>query len=154
FVYFIPHVEGKRLPAPLPKLLEPLPRRESDLPPGKPRIISGNATFNLILGQARVDLESLRLPIFGENPLEGRDVVVAGIPRYTGIFCRDILTSAWQSSLFDPDWLDSALTRVAQLRGRKFDPWRDKEPNRIPHERRLDPEAAIGNTNREIYYGD
>jgi len=114
---------------------------------------TGSSALNLILNQAQSDLDSLLLPVFGKPDTELL-AFNAGIPRYMGIFSRDILTTAWQAAFFSPKYLDAALSRVAIYRGVRFDPYRDEEPERIPHLRKLNPKAATGETNREVYYGD
>jgi glycogen debranching enzyme len=50
--------------------------------------------------------------------------------------------------------MEPALARIGAYRGVAWDAWRDEEPDRIPHERRLNPRAATGASNRELYYGD
>lgn len=123
------------------------------------RILTGNPTLSLMISQAEVDLESLALPLpfLPACEEEGEDVlplIEAGVPRYMGIFSRDILTTAWQGSLLTPKYIEGAVGGLAHFKGRRNWPWRDEEPDRLPHEVRLNPLAELGQTNREIYYGD
>jgi len=155
-----PELDGRRVENHKGLQIKPVPRHES-IPssPLEPQIETGNSTLNLILSQAAIDLESLKLPLAlsergqkGNQP--GLDGVVAGIPRYIGVFSRDTLITAWQASLMSPGLMEPALSRIAAYRGVRRDDWRDEEPDRLPHERRLGPYAAIGKSNRALYYGD
>ena len=121
-----------------------------------PSIATGNSTFNLILAQARTDLESLQLPALGPcgTPARALTGLAAGIPRYVGIFARDMLTAGWQSSLLSHALLENILDCLALYKGIRRDPWRDEEPDRIIHEHRWNPNAVLGKENRELYYGD
>lgn len=133
----------------------PLPKRRRPMSAPQTRIMTGNSTLNLILAQAEMDLESLELPLLlGGSEDRGGPVLSAGVPRYVGLFGRDILTASWQGSLLSPRYIENALGALERLRGVRWDPWRDEQPGQIPHELRLNPLAATGETNREIYYGD
>jgi glycogen debranching enzyme len=155
---FEPIIDGLRLPAPELKGLETLPRIAADRDASSLALSSSNSTFNLIVGQAMKDMRSLRLASFGRNirdPGEKDDFCfVAGIPHYVGMFGRDNVIAAWQSALFDVGYLEPPLTRVANLQGIRWDNWRDEEPDRLPHEGRPGPFAAVGLINRDLYYGD
>ncbi|MCM2324515.1 MAG: hypothetical protein NDJ90_14750, partial [Oligoflexia bacterium] len=132
-----------------------LPRATRTQPFPRTQIRTGNSTLNLILAQAEVDFDSLELPLVPRDDSDsGLYVVNAGIPRYMGLFSRDILTTSWQGSLLSPRYLRNAVESLALLKGTRFDAWRDEEPGQIPHEVRLNPRAAMGETNRELYYGD
>jgi glycogen debranching enzyme len=154
-IRYSPRINETVLTAPELDSLDPLPR-ESRKPENSFSITSSNSTLNLILGQAIVDLEDLKLPIFGETPLKKAECLAysAGIPRYIGFFGRDNLITAWQSPLFGTEIYESVLKRLALLQGVKRDDWRDEEINRLPHERRLDPRSETGKINRQLYYGD
>ena len=155
---FSPHVDGRTFEHSITgaPLIEPIPKEKPELSDRTTIIRTGNSTLNMILAQAQADMESLALPTFGtqHDDDERMGGFNAGVPRYIGIFCRDTLTTAWQSALFSPRFMESALSRVGVFRGVKWDSWRDEEPDRIPHERRLNPKAALGDSNRELYYGD
>jgi glycogen debranching enzyme len=155
-VRFQPTVNGDRITAQSPgsKEIAPLPRVQSDHPRGDTTIRTGNSTLNQIIAQAQVDLELLKLSPDGSQTRTQSSTFSTGIPRYIGVFGRDTLTTAWQAALFSPRFLEPALTLTGNLRGVQNNPWRDEEPDRILHERRLNPLAALGESNREIYYGD
>jgi glycogen debranching enzyme len=125
-------------------------------PSGRTRIQTGNADLNQILSTAAEDLEALELPALGPPGSVGRipPALIAGVPRYIGVFGRDLLTAGWQASLLSVRYLEDALSRTAMYAGVKRDDWRDEEPDRILHERRWNPNAALGRSNRELYYGD
>src|SRR5689334_12249351 len=103
------------------------------------------------------DLREVILPLFNDHELK---VVVdasglrAGIPRYIGVFGRDTVITRKQSVLFGADLLEPALNRIALFQGVKYEDWRDEEPDRMIHERRLDPLSQAGRLNRNLYYGD
>lgn len=152
-----PLIDGIRMNAPEMNGLLPLPREKSDLPKDGFHFSSSHSTLNLLVGQAQSDLQNLRLPLFGHSQIENPDQYVGfigGVPRYIGIFGRDTVISGWQSILFDPEFLEPALARVSIYQGIRTDDWRDEEPGRILHERRLDPLSEVGKTNRSLYYGD
>jgi glycogen debranching enzyme len=109
--------------------------------------------INEILARAAGDLDALWLPTLGA-PDHFPAGLNAGVPRYIGVFGRDILTAGWQASLRSSRYNEDALARIALYRGVKRDDWRDEEPDRILHERRANPNAELGRSNRELYYGD
>lgn len=154
---FLPEIDGSKFGSLSIPRTKPMPRLPTSQTLKQTEIITSNSTLNLALGQSQLDLQSLSLPIqvnHGETYSHRFSAFNAGIPRYIGIFGRDNLTSAWQSAIFSPEAMDPVLSRLALYKGVKWDPWRDEEPNRLPHERRLNPKAALGDNNREIYYGD
>jgi glycogen debranching enzyme len=152
-----PIANGQRMPAPPLLSLEPLPHEKPDVPKNGLWFESSHSTLNLILGQAMSDLNSLVLPVFNRAegvPHGNLNAFIAGIPRYLGLFGRDNLITAWQSAIFNLELFEPVLSRLAALQGVKREDWRDEEPNRLPHENRVDPCAQLGRTNRELYYGD
>ncbi|MFL5813980.1 MAG: amylo-alpha-1,6-glucosidase [Bdellovibrionia bacterium] len=155
-VRFQPTVNGDKAvdQSPGSNRIAPLPRDKSDHPRADTTIRTGNSTLNQIIAQAQVDLELLKLsPDLNHGPAQA-STFSAGVPRYIGVFGRDTLTTAWQAALFSPRFLEPALALTGNLRGVQSNPWRDEEPDRILHERRLNPLAALGESNREVYYGD
>jgi glycogen debranching enzyme len=156
-IRYEPIANGKKLPAPFLAGLDPLPRELADVPEDSIQMETSNSTLNLIVGQALSDLRSLILPVFGEfgeSASPERLAFTAGVPRYLGLFGRDNLITAWQSAFFNDEMFESVLNRLAELQGVRREDWRDEELDRLPHERRVDPCAEVGVTNREIYYGD
>ncbi len=150
--FTVVHDDRARIEAPDPRPREALP---APPPPGAPhatRIRTASAALDLVLAQARDDLHALSLPAAG--PEGGPEVLVAGVPRYVGVFGRDVLTAAWQAALFSPRFMIGALDGVARYAGVRYDAFRDEEPGRLLHERRLDFDSELGARNRELYYGD
>jgi glycogen debranching enzyme len=143
-----PAVDGvvlSRTSRPCPPILE------------RTHIRTGNDTINRILARADEDLVSLSLPELipqeaGAEPVPA--CLSAGVPRYIGVFGRDLLTAGWQASVVSPRYLEDAVSRAALYLGVRDNDWRDEEEGRILHERRANPDAAAGRSNRELYYGD
>jgi glycogen debranching enzyme len=75
------------------------------------------------------------------------------VPWFTGLFGRDVLTSAWQAALLGPEMLRGALEAVAASQGRRDDPVREEQPGRMIHEMRRGPLSALGLRPHARYYG-
>ena len=93
-----------------------------------------------------------------EHQMLGRDdggawILDAGIPMFTGVFGRDLVTSAWQSAMLGPRAVIGALDAIASSQATVDDPWRDAERGKLIHEQRFGPLAALGMTPRDAYYG-
>ena len=82
-----------------------------------------------------------------------RWVLNAGMPMFTGLFGRDVITAGWQSALLGTRALRGALDAVAATAATEDDPWRDAEPGKLIHELRSGPLAEVGLTPRDAYYG-
>ncbi len=82
-----------------------------------------------------------------------RWVLNAGIPMFTGVFGRDVLTAGWQSAMLGPRALIGGLDAVAASQATADDPWRDAEPGKLIHEQRSGPLALLSLTPRDAYYG-
>jgi glycogen debranching enzyme len=82
-----------------------------------------------------------------------RWVLNAGMPMFTGLFGRDVITAGWQSALLGTRALRGALGAVAATAATADDPWRDAEPGKLIHELRSGPLAEVGLTPRDAYYG-
>jgi glycogen debranching enzyme len=80
-------------------------------------------------------------------------VLNAGVPLYTGLFGRDVLTAGWQSALVGTDALRGALAITARLQATDDDPWSDSEPGKLIHELRRGPFADLHVTAQSGYYG-
>jgi hypothetical protein len=106
---FIPEIDGVR--SSLPKTSRVDTGREPSKSEHSTEVSTGNSTLNLILAQAEADLDSLELP--GVRPGHDRQdepaTLIAGVPRYVGVFCRDVLTSAWQASLLSTRYVENTL---------------------------------------------
>ena len=77
----------------------------------------------------------------------------AGVPTFTGLFGRDVLTAAWQSAMLGPRASYGALAIVAATQSDRDDAWRDAEPGKMIHEMRRGPLSELGVTPRDAYYG-
>src|SRR5215207_52162 len=82
-----------------------------------------------------------------------RWVVNAGVPMFTGLFGRDVITAGWQAAMLGTRALRGALDAVAATAATEDDPWRDAEPGKLIHELRSGPLAEVGLTPRDAYYG-
>jgi glycogen debranching enzyme len=80
-------------------------------------------------------------------------VVNAGVPVFTGLFGRDVLTTGWQSAMIGPHWMRGALDVTARTRSTTDDAWRDAEPDKLIHELRRGPLADLHLTAQSGYYG-
>jgi glycogen debranching enzyme len=114
--------------------------------------IPGNAIAERIVRRNVRDLASFPL-------LEGAEdewlAPQAGMPLYPALFGRDALTVGWQAAFLDQGTsLQASLTRVGRLQSRRFDPWRDEEPGRLPYQVRGGPLARLGLNPFAAYYAD
>jgi glycogen debranching enzyme len=80
-------------------------------------------------------------------------ILNAGVPTFTGLFGRDILTAGWQSSLLGPRAALGGLEAIASTQAVADDPWRDAEPGKLIHELRCGPVSELGLGPRDAYYG-
>jgi glycogen debranching enzyme len=80
-------------------------------------------------------------------------ILNAGVPTFTGLFGRDILTAGWQSSMLGPRAPRGGLEVVASTQAQADDPWRDAEPGKLIHEQRAGPLSELGLDPRDAYYG-
>ncbi|HWS53242.1 MAG TPA: amylo-alpha-1,6-glucosidase, partial [Pyrinomonadaceae bacterium] len=103
------------------------------------------------LEQAKRDLVALRLHDLDAGPRAW--TVAAGLPIYTALYGRDVLTAAWQASLASTDMMRGTLPVVASMQGRARDDWRDEQPGKMLHEAHTGPLAALNFTPRRRYYG-
>lgn len=80
-------------------------------------------------------------------------VLNAGVPTFTGLFGRDILTAGWQSAMLGSRAARGGIEAVALSQAKADDPWRDAEPGKLIHEQRSGPLAELGLDPRDAYYG-
>jgi glycogen debranching enzyme len=80
-------------------------------------------------------------------------ILNAGVPMFTGLFGRDVLTAGWQSSLLGPRAALGGLAAVAATQADVDDAWRDAEPGKLIHELRAGPLSELGVDPRDGYYG-
>jgi glycogen debranching enzyme len=77
----------------------------------------------------------------------------AGVPVFTGVFGRDVLTAGWQGAILGPEMMRGAVEVVARTQATEDDPWRDAEPGKLIHEIRRGPLSMLGLSPRAAYYG-
>jgi glycogen debranching enzyme len=77
----------------------------------------------------------------------------AGVPRYTGVFGRDVLTAGWQAALMGPEMMHGALRMLAGHQAIDDDAFRDAEPGKLPHEMRRGPLSELDITPHRTYFG-
>jgi glycogen debranching enzyme len=107
--------------------------------------------------RAADDLFDLRNWELEDQLLGSRDgarwVLNAGVPMFTGLFGRDVVTAGWQSAMLGTRALAGAIEAVAVTQADADDPWRDAEPGKLIHEKRSGQLASLGLTPRDAYYG-
>jgi glycogen debranching enzyme len=118
----------------------------------RPQLRSSSPTLTRAWDLAANDLYDLR-----NRELEADDpeawVVNAGVPVFTGLFGRDVLTTGWQAAMIGPQLMRGALEITARLQATADDPWRDAEPGKLIHELRKGPFADLHVTAQSAYYG-
>jgi glycogen debranching enzyme len=77
----------------------------------------------------------------------------AGVPVYTGLFGRDVLTAGWQGALIGPEMLRGSLEILAATQAREDSAWRDEEPGKMIHEMRRGPLSELDLVPQRAYYG-
>lgn len=100
-----------------------------------------------LLERSRSDILLLQ----AEHP-RGR-FVQAGLPWFATLFGRDGLITAWQVLPLAPELAAGTLRAVAAHQATEFDPIRDAEPGKIPHELRSGEMANLGEVPFAAYYG-
>lgn len=118
----------------------------------RPHLRSSSTTLQTGWELAAEDLYALR-----NRELEGGEdeswVVNAGVPVFTGLFGRDVLTAGWQGALIGPELMRGGLAITARLQATADDPWLDAEPGKLVHEVRRGPLAELKITAQAGYYG-
>ena len=118
----------------------------------RPHLRSSSPTLQRAWEIAAEDLFALR-----NRELDGHDrvgwAVNAGVPVFTGLFGRDVLTTGWQASMIGPQFTRGALAVTARLQATRDDAWRDEEPGKLIHELRRGPFADLHVTAQSGYYG-
>jgi glycogen debranching enzyme len=115
------------------------------------RLRTTNPLVQTAWERAAADLGSLHL-LEGEGP--ERFTPAAGIPKYTGLFGRDTLITAWQSALLNPATLRGTLRLIAKWNAEEYDDRYDAQPGKVLHQHQLSPLALLGKNAFLHYYGD
>jgi glycogen debranching enzyme len=118
----------------------------------RPRVESTSATLDRVFDVAADDLYDLRNRQLEADAGEGW-VVNAGLPLYTGLFGRDVLTAGWQGAMATTELLKGSLAITCRLQATDDDPWTDAEPGKLIHEMRRGPLADLRITAQAGYYG-
>jgi len=118
----------------------------------RPQLRSSSPTLQTAWGLAAEDLYALRNRELEDDEPEAW-VVNAGVPVFTGLFGRDVLTAGWQGALIGPELMRGALNVTARLQATTDDPWLDAEPGKLIHEVRRGPFAELHVTAQAGYYG-
>jgi glycogen debranching enzyme len=118
----------------------------------RPHLRSTSPTLQRSWELAADDLYDLRNREL-EDGAPGAWVVNAGLPAFTGLFGRDVLTAAWQGALIGTEWMRGGLRVIGRLQATDDDPWLDAEPGKLMHELRRGPFADLRITAQAGYYG-
>jgi glycogen debranching enzyme len=114
-------------------------------------VASDPPAFGVAIERAADDLSALR--IWEHETAPNAWVPNAGLPTYTGLFGRDVLTAGWQAALLGPDMLRGALARLADTQATADSAWHDAEPGKMIHELRRGPLSELEIIPQRGYYG-
>jgi glycogen debranching enzyme len=115
------------------------------------RLSTDNQRVQHAWDRALADLVSLaRLEGEGEERL----TPAAGVPKYLGLFGRDVLLTGFQASFPAPAVLRGSLRTIARWNAVKYDERFDEEPGRVIHQRELGPLSLLEKEPFLHYYGD
>ena len=131
---------------------KPQPERESSLREwisAAPTLVSASSSLVHIYQRSLVDLAALR---FHTSVIPG-GLPAAGLPWFMTIFGRDSLITSLQALPFIPELASATLRAMALLQAGVFDPFRDEEPGKIPHELRFGELTAFEERPHSPYYG-
>ena len=103
--------------------------------------------FDRLIEACVRDLHALMMP------LDGGELLAAGIPWYVAPFGRDSLLAASEALMINPRSRAARCWRSRGCRRGADDPWRDAEPGKIPHELRSGELARSGHIPHTPYYG-
>ena len=101
--------------------------------------------------QAVSDLASLQT---GEGEDASPAMVVAGMPKYSGLFGRDGYLAGLQTMMLNATTLRGALETLTPFNATAVDDFRDAEPGKVLHQRQLGPLAKLDLSPFRAYYGD
>ena len=132
---------------PIAVAFESLARAHSDWLTSCTQVSTDNEFFNAMLQRSLGDIRVLS--VAGEDG----DFIAAGTPWFSSLFGRDSLITSFQMLAFHPEIARDSLRVLARLQGSKVDDWRDEEPGKILHERRVGEMASLGEIPMTPYYG-
>lgn len=111
------------------------------------RVETDNELFDRVMQRCFDDLRMLLTKERGEV------FFAAGVPWFVALFGRDSLITALQTLCFDPAVAANTLELLAKYQGTRWDPARDEEPGKIPHELRVGELANLGEVPQTPYFG-
>jgi glycogen debranching enzyme len=103
--------------------------------------------FDRVINAGMRDLNALTTPV------DGGEVIAAGIPWYVAPFGRDSLLTSLEILLLKPEPARQTLLYLAKKQAKVDDPSRDAEPGKILHELRAGELARGGFVPYTPYYG-
>ena len=115
------------------------------------KVVFSDAAAQAAWDQAVSDLASLQT---GEGEDASPAMVVAGMPKYSGLFGRDAYLTALQTAILNPATLRGALETLTPFNATAVDDYRDAEPGKVLHQRQLGPLAKLDLSPFRAYYGD
>jgi glycogen debranching enzyme len=118
----------------------------------RPRLRSTSPTLQRSWELAADDLYDLRNRELEDGSPDAW-VVNAGLPAFTGLFGRDVLTAGWQGAMIGPELMRGGLRLIGRLQATTDDAWLDAEPGKLIHELRRGPFAELRVTAQAGYYG-
>ena len=118
---------------------------------GCAQVSAANAVVQVAWEQAVSDLASMQLL---DGPGAEQFMIVAGVPKYTGLFGRDAYVTALQTAGLNPATLRGALLVVSRWNAETTDDLYDAQPGKVLHQRERGPLARLGKTPFLHYYGD
>ncbi len=110
-----------------------------------------NTIVQRAFDSAKTDLINMRLWEQDQGPDQW--IPAAGLPMYTAVFGRDILTTGWQAGLFGPELMRGAVSVLDKYQGTEINDWRDEQPGKMIHEARLGPYSILDKIPHGRYYG-
>jgi glycogen debranching enzyme len=143
-----PSIAGRRSRRVRPDTAENRVERASeDWRSSSTRFLSVHRSFNRLVDASIRDLGLL------QTPIDGRRLIVAGIPWYVAPFGRDALITSYESMLLNAGPARDALLFLAQHQSRADDPLRDAEAGKILHELRVGELAGADYVPHTPYFG-
>ncbi len=115
------------------------------------QLSAANAVVQVAWEQAVSDLASMQLL---DGPGAEQFMIVAGVPKYTGLFGRDAYVTALQTAGLNPATLRGALLVISRWNAETTDDLYDAQPGKVLHQRERGPLARLGKTPFLHYYGD